>query len=106
MVACFKPQKSPLDFVEVASRVLKETDRVHFIMAGDGELRPAVEARIRDLGISSHMTLLGWREDMPEVYRTMDVGLSATGEGLAVLLTGGSGCRPAPRCTSRRSSAG
>jgi len=83
MVACFKPQKSPLDFVEVASRVLKETDRVHFIMAGDGELRPAIEARIRDLGISSHITLLGWQRDMPEVYRNLDVVvLTSLWEGL------------------------
>ena len=83
MVACFKPQKSPLDFVEVASRVLKETDRVHFIMAGDGELRPAIEARIRDLGISSHITLLGWQKDMPEVYRNLDVVvLTSLWEGL------------------------
>ena len=83
MVACFKPQKSPLDFVEVAARVLKETDRVHFIMAGDGELRPAIEARIRDLGISSHITLLGWQKDMPEVYRNLDVVvLTSLWEGL------------------------
>jgi len=83
MVACFKPQKSPLDFVEVAARVLKETDRVHFIMAGDGELRPAIEARIRDLGISSHITLLGWQRDMPEVYRNLDVVvLTSLWEGL------------------------
>ncbi len=83
MVACFKRQKSPLDFVEVAARVLKETDRVHFIMAGDGELRPAIEARIRDLGISSHITLLGWQKDMPEVYRNLDVVvLTSLWEGL------------------------
>jgi len=83
MVACFKRQKSPLDFVEVAARVLKETDRVHFIMAGDGELRPAIEARIRDLGISSHITLLGWQRDMPEVYRNLDVVvLTSLWEGL------------------------
>ena len=72
-----------MDFVDVAARVLKETDRVHFIMAGDGELRPAIEARIRDLGISSHITLLGWQKDMPEVYRNLDVVvLTSLWEGL------------------------
>jgi glycosyltransferase involved in cell wall biosynthesis len=83
MVACLKPQKSPVDFVEVAARVLKVTGRVHFIMAGDGELRPAVEARIRELGISGYMTLLGWQKDMPEVYRNLDVVvLTSLWEGL------------------------
>src|SRR5437870_910634 len=43
MVACFKPQKSPEDFIEVAARVLKKTQRAHFVMAGDGDLRPSVE---------------------------------------------------------------
>src|SRR5438046_7741465 len=93
MVACFKPQKSPLDFVEVASRVLKETDRVHFIMAGDGELRPAIEARIRDLGISSHITLLGWQKDMPEVYRNLDVVvLTSLWEGLPCVFSEAMAC--------------
>lgn len=83
MVACFKPQKSPADFVDLAARVLKETDRAHFVMAGDGELRPAVEARIREHGIARHITLLGWQNDMPEVYRNLDiVVLTSLWEGL------------------------
>jgi len=85
MVACFKPQKSPEDFVEVAARVLKKTHRAHFVMAGDGELRPSVEERIRKYGIGGHITLLGWQNenDMPEVYRNLDiVVLTSLWEGL------------------------
>ena len=37
MVACFKPQKAPVDFVDVAARVLKQAGHVHFVMAGDGD---------------------------------------------------------------------
>jgi glycosyltransferase involved in cell wall biosynthesis len=83
MVACFKPQKSPVDFIDVAARVLKETDRAHFVMVGDGELRPAIEARIRELDITTQVTLLGWQQDMPEVYRNIDiVMLTSLWEGL------------------------
>jgi glycosyltransferase involved in cell wall biosynthesis len=83
MIACFKPQKSPVDFIEVAARVLKETDRAHFVMVGDGELRPAIEARIHELGIASQVTLLGWQQDMPQVYRNLDiVMLTSLWEGL------------------------
>jgi glycosyltransferase involved in cell wall biosynthesis len=83
MVACFKPQKAPLDFVEVAARVLRQTDRAHFVMAGDGELRPQIEERIRQLGLDRHLTLLGWQSDMPEVYRNLDVVvLTSLWEGL------------------------
>lgn len=83
MVACFKPQKSPVDFIDVAARVLGATKNVHFVMAGDGELRPAIEARIREHGIGDHVTLLGWQEDMPEIYRNLDiVVLTSLWEGL------------------------
>ena len=85
MIACFKPQKSPVDFVDVAARVLRDRRNAHFVMAGDGELRPAVEARIRELGIQNHITLLGWKteDEMPEVYRNLDiVVLTSLWEGL------------------------
>ena len=83
MVSNFKPQKSPVDFVDVAARVLKQTDSVHFVMAGDGELRPEVEERIREHGIGDNITLLGWQHDMPETYRNLDVVvLTSLWEGL------------------------
>jgi len=85
MVACFKQQKSPVDFVDVAARVLEQRKDIHFVMAGDGELRPDVEARIRERNIASHITLLGWQKenDMPEIYRNLDiVVLTSLWEGL------------------------
>jgi glycosyltransferase involved in cell wall biosynthesis len=83
MISNFKPQKSPVDFIEVAARVLKQVGRVHFVMAGDGELRPDVEARVQKYGIDGNVTLLGWQTDMPEVYRNLDVVvLTSLWEGL------------------------
>jgi glycosyltransferase involved in cell wall biosynthesis len=83
MIACLKPQKSPVDFVDVAARVLKENAQAHFVLAGDGELRPEVEKRIKDHGIGDNFTLLGWQTDMPEVYRNLDiVVLTSLWEGL------------------------
>jgi glycosyltransferase involved in cell wall biosynthesis len=95
MVACLKPQKSPEDFVEVAARVLARTDRVHFVMAGDGELRQSVEDRIHRLGIGQHVTLLGWQseKDMPEVYRNLDVVvLTSLWEGLPCVFSEAMAC--------------
>jgi glycosyltransferase involved in cell wall biosynthesis len=83
MVACFKPQKSPVDFVEIAAGVLQERDDVHFVMIGDGELRGEIEDKIAESGIGDNITLLGWRRDMPEVYRNLDVlVLTSLWEGL------------------------
>jgi len=93
MVACFKPQKCPVDFVDVAALVLKDNKRVHFIMAGDGELRTQVEARIRQTGIGGHITLLGWRDNMPEVYRNLDiVVLTSLWEGLPCVFSEAMAC--------------
>jgi glycosyltransferase involved in cell wall biosynthesis len=95
MVACFKPQKAPEDFVEVAARVLAQTNRAHFIMAGDGELRASVEERIRKHGIGEHITLLGWQneKDMPEIYRNFDiVVLTSLWEGLPCVFSEAMAC--------------
>jgi glycosyltransferase involved in cell wall biosynthesis len=83
MVACLKPQKAPLDFVEVAARVALVRPEAEFLMAGDGELRPAVEERARQLGLAGRLHLLGWRRDVPRVMAALDVVvLTSLWEGL------------------------
>ena len=83
MVAPFKPQKSPLDFVRVASHVCRQRSDAHFVMVGDGELRQAVEEEILRLGLSQSITLTGWRRDVPEIMKCLDVFLLTSGwEGL------------------------
>ncbi|HEY3175602.1 MAG TPA: glycosyltransferase family 4 protein [Candidatus Polarisedimenticolia bacterium] len=74
MVACLKPQKAPLDFVRVAARVVREAGApVRFVLVGDGEMRPQVDAMIRAEGIEEHVSLEGWRRDVPELMRRLDL---------------------------------
>jgi glycosyltransferase involved in cell wall biosynthesis len=83
MVACLKPQKAPLDFVDAAARVAASRPDVQFVMVGDGELRPAVAARARAVGLEGRLHLLGWRRDVPEVMAALDVVvLTSLWEGL------------------------
>jgi len=87
MVACLKPQKSPLDFVEVAARVAARVPAARFVIAGDGELREAVERRAAALGLAGRLRLLGWRRDMPRVMAALDVlVLTSLWEGLPRVL--------------------
>lgn len=83
MVACLKPQKAPLDFAAIAALVAGRHPGVRFVLAGDGELRGALESRLRALGIADRFTLLGWRDDVPRVLRALDVFvLTSRWEGL------------------------
>ena len=74
-VACMKPQKAPLDFVRAAAEAHRRDDRLRFFIAGDGPLRPAVEAEVDRLGLSEVVQLLGWRRDVVDLLHAMDVFL-------------------------------
>lgn len=83
MIACLKPQKAPLDFIDVAAAVREQHPEARFFLAGDGDLRPEVEARIRARGLESHLSLLGWRRDIPGLMGALDVlVLTSRWEGL------------------------
>lgn len=83
MVACLKPQKAPDDFVRVAALVAAERPDARFVVAGDGEERPALLALIREHGLGERVTLLGWRRDTEEVIGALDVlVLTSLHEGL------------------------
>jgi len=82
-VACLKPQKAPGDIVAVAGRVLRREPGACFLIAGDGELRPELEAMIRTGGLEGRVILLGWRRDIPQLLRAADCFLlTSRWEGL------------------------
>ena len=83
MIACFKPQKAPLDFVKAAHLVCQKMSDVRFVVAGDGELRPPMEELINNLGLKDKIKLLGFRMDIPEIMKCLDVFvLTSLWEGL------------------------
>jgi glycosyltransferase involved in cell wall biosynthesis len=78
-----KPQKAPLDFVEIAAAVARERPDARFFIAGDGELRRAVERLIDTRGLAGRLVLLGWRRDVPALLGALDVlVLTSRWEGL------------------------
>jgi glycosyltransferase involved in cell wall biosynthesis len=74
-LACLKPQKAPLDFIETARTALAIDRRMRFFIAGDGPERAAVEARIAAAGLGDAVKLLGWRRDVPDLLHAMDIFL-------------------------------
>jgi len=86
MIACFKPQKAPQDFIFLAHRVSQVLPNTRFILVGDGELRPEVEALIRRFKLKGKVILTGWRRDVPEIMQIIDVlVLTSLWEGLPIV---------------------
>jgi|CXWL01.1.fsa_nt_gi glycosyltransferase involved in cell wall biosynthesis len=83
MVGPLKPQKAPLDFVRMASAILKIRPDVQFVYVGDGALRSVVEREIEAQGLGKVFHLLGWRQDVWEILRCLTVFvLTSRWEGL------------------------
>ncbi len=87
MVACFKPQKAPLDFIELAREINKDFPDVKFILAGDGCLRRQITRRIEKYNLGSRVILAGWRRDIPFILSGLDVFvLTSLWEGLPIVV--------------------
>ena len=67
--ARFHEQKGHAYLLEAAARVPDAT----FVLAGEGELRPAMERRARDLGVMDRCVFLGHRSDVPELLAAADL---------------------------------
>jgi glycosyltransferase involved in cell wall biosynthesis len=64
------------DIVDAAA-LLGDTN-LHFIHVGDGPELEALQARIRKHRIDGHFTLLGRRDDVPQILSGCDIGVHAS----------------------------
>lgn len=84
-VSCFKPQKSPQDFVKLAYLIKGNMPQVKFVLIGDGVLRKRIESLIVQLKLQEQIILLGWRRDIPEILSAIDIFvLTSLWEGLPI----------------------
>jgi glycosyltransferase involved in cell wall biosynthesis len=79
MTACrlYKPR----DFdtlLQAMRQVVDACASAHLVIVGDGPLRGEIEAQISALDLTGHVTLAGWRRDMPAVYQASDLFVLTT----------------------------
>ncbi|MFH1281833.1 MAG: glycosyltransferase family 4 protein [Candidatus Omnitrophota bacterium] len=87
MVACFKPQKAPLDFIELANLVKRDFPGIKFILVGDGQLYKKIGVRIKQLNLEEQVILTGWQNDIPLILSGLDVFvLTSWWEGLPIVV--------------------
>ena len=73
IVAALRPDKAHEVFFEGAAHVLKRLPRAQFLVVGDGPQRDSLERCAAELGIGGAVHFLGFRRDMCDVLRAMDV---------------------------------
>ncbi len=64
--------------IEVAGLVVRQEPKALFLIAGDGDQRPALEKQARDLGLSENIRFIGWQKDLSSFYAALDVLLFNT----------------------------
>jgi len=84
----FEKQKGYNLFLEVAGLIAPHHKQVYFLAVGHGLERDAMEAYVRETGLTDQVIVTGPRRDIPEVVAAMDIFLftSLWGEGFGIVL--------------------
>jgi glycosyltransferase involved in cell wall biosynthesis len=91
-VANFRPQKDHGTLVAALALVTREIPDAHLCLVGtasdgDAEYLRHIQAEISRAGLTSNITILGPRGDVPAILRASDVGvLSSASEGFPLVL--------------------
>jgi sugar transferase (PEP-CTERM/EpsH1 system associated) len=72
-VTRFAEIKDPMNLVEAFVAVRKQRSGLRLVMVGDGPLAVSAASTLVSEGLDRDATLLGFRDDIPELLRDMDV---------------------------------
>lgn len=82
-------QKGQMLLLEAAARIVESGTPLHLVLAGDGEMRPQIDARIVALGLSANVEVTGWigaERVQQELQAARALVLPSFAEGLPVVL--------------------
>jgi glycosyltransferase involved in cell wall biosynthesis len=92
-VAALVPHKGQRHLIESARLVLPTVPDARFVIAGEGELRPALERQIREHHLEKHVVLAGFRPDVLSLHKAFDIFvMSSNTEGLGTSLLDAMAC--------------
>lgn len=81
------PIKNHTLFLQSAAKICQRNSQVHFVIVGGGELEKELRGQAERLQISSRVHFLGWRQDLEEIYASLDVMvLCSINEGTPVVV--------------------
>ena len=92
-VAALVPHKGQRHLIDAAALVIRQVPDARFVLAGEGELRGALERQIKDLHLEKHVFLAGFRPDVLSLHKSFDIFvLSSVTEGLGTSLLDAMAC--------------
>jgi len=92
-VAALVPHKGQRYLIDAATTLLHAQPDARVVIAGEGELRPALEQQIRHHHLEKHVILAGFRPDVLSVHKAFDVFvMSSVTEGLGTSLLDAMAC--------------
>jgi glycosyltransferase involved in cell wall biosynthesis len=92
-VAALVGHKDHETLVRAMTQVVKRIPDARLIIAGEGPLRPNLEQQIATLGLNRNITLLGYRKDIPNILRALDLFvMSSKEEGLGTSVLDAMAC--------------
>lgn len=68
-----EPVKGLAAALDAFAQAREQVPGAHYVIAGVGPLREALEAQARALGVADAVHLVGWRDDVPDVLNALDV---------------------------------
>ena len=64
--------------IDAMKDLVKENPRIKLLLAGDGVLKEHYENKIREYKLEENVHLLGYRNDVPEILKAVDLYVSAS----------------------------
>lgn len=87
-VAALADHKDYFTFVDTAKLLVEQGIRAHFFIIGEGKKRSEIETYIKEQQLQKHITLTGFRKDIPQLLPQLTVFLMTSkteGLGTAIL---------------------
>lgn len=92
-VGRYSNQKNHPGLLRIFAETRKSLPEAHLVLVGDGELRSSVEYKIRELGLTPAVSMLGFRDDVAKIMTSSDAFLFPSfHEGLPVVSLEASAC--------------
>lgn len=71
--AMLRPEKGHLSMLEALAALQQRFPDLAYVVAGDGEMRAAIEARVAELGLQGAVVLLGMVANIPALLRQAEI---------------------------------